>query len=196
MTYHGYADYLAVMGDCAGSVEQTLQGRRHDPMGVWANLFVVGHLVMCHRYEEAIRQGRTALEVGVESKLIGLYLGHALWFLGRYEEAIDEWRIVRGSESPFVQALERGYAEGGPRAAMLAVADSFAAAAATRPIDPLDVATYYAVAAERDPAFEWLERAYERKAPQLLHLTFVPYFDPIRDDPRFDDLLRRIGIPE
>ncbi len=196
MTYHGYADYLAVMGDCEGSVQQTLEGRRHDPMGVWANMFVVGHLVACHRYEEAIEEGRGALDAGVGGNIIRLYMGHALWFLGRHEEAIEEWRIGRGAESPSVQALEGGYAEGGPREAMLAVGDWLVAASANRPVDPFDVATYYAVADERDPAFEWLEKAYEQRVPLLLHLTFNPYFDPIRDDPRFEDLLRRIGIPE
>ena len=56
--------------------------------------------------------------------------------------------------------------------------------------------TNYALIGETEKAFEWLERGYRERDPRLLNLKFGPAFDPLRSDPRFDDLLRRIGFPE
>ena len=76
---------------------------------------------------------------------------------------------------------------------MRAVADYFANRPA--PGNPLSIASYYAAAGEKDLAFPWLEKAFQARIPQLLYLKANPYFDPIRSDPRFADLLRRIGFP-
>jgi serine/threonine-protein kinase len=194
--HHGYADYLGVLGDCEGSIEQVLRGRSYDPMGMWANLVVTAHLSWCGHHERAVEEGRKARELGIEASGIRDFVGYALWFLGRYEEALAEWRDTYGADSPYVQDLERGYAEGGPRGAMLARAENSAARFESGRANPFEVATYYAAAGEADIAFEWLDRAYELHTPQLLHVTLHPRMDPIRDDPRFDELLRRIGIPE
>jgi serine/threonine protein kinase/TolB-like protein len=195
MSYHGYADYLMVMGDCDGSVEQVLRGRSYDPMGGWAHSFVTAHLTVCGRYDEALVEGHRTRTLGIESGASEYFMGWALWLKGEYEAALTQWRErVYGPESDISQAMDRGYAEGGPQGAMLAHAEL----AASRPAgnDPYSIASLFAAAAQADEAFEWLERAYAARTPQLLHLTFSPLLDPIRDDPRFDDLLRRIGVPE
>jgi serine/threonine-protein kinase len=196
LAHHAYADYLGVMGECDRSVEQVRKGRQYDPMGVWSNLFVMGHLTYCGYYEEAIEEGRRILEAEIDTANIRTYIAESLWQLGRYDEALEEWRQAWGAQSSGVQAYETGYAQGGPRGALLARAEELATTAQSRPVNPFVVACTYGAAGEADAAFEWLDRAYEQRTPQLLHLVFHPRLDPIRDDPRFADLLRRIGIPE
>ncbi len=61
---------------------------------------------------------------------------------------------------------------------------------------PVGVAYVYATLGEADVAFEWLEKAYERRSMDLTVIRVNLVFDPLRSDPRFDDLLRRIGFPE
>ncbi len=58
------------------------------------------------------------------------------------------------------------------------------------------MAYVYAALGEADAAFEWLEKAYERRELTFTWIRVVPSLDPIRSDPRFQDLLRRIGFPE
>jgi len=58
-----------------------------------------------------------------------------------------------------------------------------------------DVALVYAGLVERDKAFAWLDKTYEEHSFNLIHLKVEPRFDPLRSDPRFADLLRRIGLP-
>ncbi len=62
--------------------------------------------------------------------------------------------------------------------------------------DPLNVASVYAALREADAAFEWLEKAYERRQLTVTWIGVQPVFDPLRSDPRFQDLLRRFGFPE
>jgi serine/threonine-protein kinase len=62
-------------------------------------------------------------------------------------------------------------------------------------IRAMDVAESYSRLGEADEAFAWLERAYERRDP-LAHLGVDPIWDPLRQDPRFDQLLRRLDLPQ
>ena len=58
------------------------------------------------------------------------------------------------------------------------------------------MASVYAALGEADAAFDWLERAYERRSLMIRWIQVDPSFDSLRSDPRFQDLLRRIGFPE
>ena len=60
--------------------------------------------------------------------------------------------------------------------------------------EPLDIALVYAALGERDNAFDWLEKAYAAKSCWLFELDIDPVYDPIRDDPRFGDLRKRVGL--
>ena len=63
-------------------------------------------------------------------------------------------------------------------------------------ISPIALATNYAVLGEKDKAFEWLEKAYEEHAPGLLDLDLDPDYDTLRTDSRFQNLVRRIKLPQ
>jgi serine/threonine protein kinase/tetratricopeptide (TPR) repeat protein len=192
---HGLADYLGITGDLEGSLDQVRLGRSHDPMGFWANQVLVGHLFMARHYEEAVDEGARMLELFPNSRGIRSYVADSLWALGRYDEAMEHFREGWGAESDLVRALERGYTEGGPRAAKRARAEQLAALSETEPVDPLLIARYYASVGEIDSAFVWLERAFEKRVPQILHVPLDPRFDSLRADSRYEELLDRIGIP-
>ncbi len=63
-------------------------------------------------------------------------------------------------------------------------------------VDSINMAECYARLGERDEAFRWLEKAYEERKTDLVWLKVEPRFDPLRDDRRFQDLVRRIGLPQ
>jgi hypothetical protein len=62
--------------------------------------------------------------------------------------------------------------------------------------DPYSVATIYAILHDREQAFRWLERAYQQRYRAVLNVKVDPFFDSLHGDPRFADLLRRIGLPQ
>jgi TolB-like protein/tRNA A-37 threonylcarbamoyl transferase component Bud32/Flp pilus assembly protein TadD len=195
LVHHGYADYLGVMGKLEQSLEQVLLGRRYDPFGYWANQFLIGHMFMAGRYAEAVEEGKQMIELFPTSTGIRNFYALSLWQLGRYEEALDQYAQGWGADADFVQTLQSVYAEGGPEAALRARADQLAALSESQPVDALSIALYYAFAGDVDPAFVWLERALEKRTPQILHIPMDPRFDSLRSDPRYKDLMERIGLP-
>ena len=94
------------------------------------------------------------------------------------------------------EALERGYAQGGYAGAMCRAAEMLAEHFNRIYIKPLWIAELYACAGERDRALDWLEKAYEDRTIEMVFLSNWPVWDSVRDDPRFQDLLRRMNFPE
>ena len=62
-------------------------------------------------------------------------------------------------------------------------------------VSPFDIATIYAGLGDRTKTFEYLEKAFQGRAPYLVYLAMDPHFDDFRADPRFRDLVHRIGLP-
>ncbi len=91
--------------------------------------------------------------------------------------------------------MDRGYAEGGYREAVRRTAETWAARSDTIYVPPNGVAQLFAHAGERERVLEWLEKAYEVRDPNLPGIGVIPLFDSLRDDPRFQDLLRRMNLP-
>jgi serine/threonine protein kinase/TolB-like protein len=188
---HGMADYYMMLGDHERSVEEVMAARRVDPLSRLTIVPVIGHLTMAHRYDEALDELRQWQAIFPDDRLVLSWLPTVLWLRGDYEEALEEQRNQYPPGSSFVKAIESGFEEGGPKGADRAAADFLA----KKPSSPtLRVARYYAAAEDPDLAFEWLERAYEERRPQILHVVAYPEFDSIRSDPRYEELLRRIGI--
>jgi hypothetical protein len=63
-------------------------------------------------------------------------------------------------------------------------------------VSPFDIATIYAGLGDRTKTFEYLEKAYQGRVPYLVYLAVDPHFDAFRTEPRFQDLMRKIGLPE
>jgi tetratricopeptide (TPR) repeat protein len=113
---------------------------------------------------------------------------------GRYDEAMDIWRgfYLRGARPDTVaaEALDRGYAEGGYRAALRAVADEFASRNDARL--NWQTATLYTRAGDASEALEYLERALEVRDPNMPYIIVDPIFDDLRNEPRFRAVLDRV----
>jgi hypothetical protein len=136
-------------------------------------------------------------------------IGLALWLKGAHEEALAEWKghtagaeemrgeweARFGADAECLHRLEGGYRRGGPNAALVAIGDCTAAIAAKGDMNAIEPATWYAAAGRRELAFEWLGRSFARREPHLLFTVVNPLFDPVRSDPRFEAILRRVGIP-
>jgi hypothetical protein len=91
------------------------------------------------------------------------------------------------------EAIERGWNEGGWNASLRALAE---AAAERQGYSPFMVAIWYSWIGETNEAFGWLERSCRERDPLMVLVKCLPHFDPLRSDPRFQDLVRRIGFPE
>jgi TolB-like protein/DNA-binding winged helix-turn-helix (wHTH) protein/Flp pilus assembly protein TadD len=194
-TRHAYADYLMVMGDLGESLNQVEIGRLYDPVSPMANSVVDFHRILMRQYDAVIEDGRKAVAANPELMARFPYFHEALWLKGLHEEALAAYKASWGKNPELLQAMERGYAESGYTGAIHHLAEALASREAG-PRDPMTLAKLYARAGEPDTALVWLERAYQYRQPQLLHVRAMPDFDGLHAAPEFQDLLRRVGFPD
>ena len=92
------------------------------------------------------------------------------------------------------EALDRGYGQGGYPGAMRREAETLAARSRTTFVAPSHVARLYAFAGDNEQALEWLGQGIEERDPEMPYVLNAALSDPLRDDPRFQDLLRRMNL--
>jgi adenylate cyclase len=195
---HGMADLLTVLGDVEGGVRQVELGRQADPLSLFANVVVAGHLLFAHRYEDVIAQVGYLRELYPNLPNIGAdFISSAFWELGHLEESLEEFVKVRRDDPGIASAIEKGLGAGGPRGAMQAVAEHLSDqyAEGGGPSLAFEIARYFARGGENQEALDWLERGYEDRIPESLHVVFYPDFASLTAEPRFQALLRNLNIP-
>jgi tetratricopeptide (TPR) repeat protein len=181
-------------------------GLKLDPLSLPANTSKGILLFNTGRYGEAISQLRKSLsldpvfplsELDPTFQLSHEMLGAALERAGNPDEAVTEYlRMLpewRGREE-MSAALRAAYAKTGMNGFWRRFADFAGELSERRVATPVFVATIYAALGEQDAAFEWIERAFNERAPALTHLKADPRFEPLRADARFAVWLQRLGL--
>ncbi|UCC83992.1 MAG: tetratricopeptide repeat protein, partial [Gemmatimonadota bacterium] len=156
---------------------------------------------LCHvgRYEEAIPQLRKAIELDPSHWYAHNMLAEAYRLNSMYPEAISAVRTAIALAGPHpwnLLSLAGTYAASGKGAEAEAIYDELLARSRREYVPPTSLVWVSAVLGRKDEAFEWLDRAYEERDPLLALTKHLLLFDPLRDDPRFQDLLRRMNLLE
>jgi len=195
MLRHGWADYLMVKGRFDESFEQTRLGRDDDPTSNMAAQVVAFHSMAARRIDDAIAAGRHVLLLNPAFRPAHGVVGTALWQQKKYDEAIAELRLATGGDEESWRVFDDTYRRRGPEAALRAYSSRLAAGLVKGGGGaPIAVAEAFAQAGDLDRAMEWLERAYATREPAMLHVPANVAFEALRGDPRFEALLRRVGI--
>jgi len=193
-----YADFLISMKRTEEWAVEMQRVLDLDPLNPFFQCFYGWHLVYLHQCDDAILHFREALaaDPGFSSAHMGLW--GALYRKGMHEDALAEagkFFAVLGDHE-VENALRRGYAEGGYSRAMHFGAEMLAKRSRQCHVPGVRIARLYAHAGENDQAMEWLQSAFEQRETPLMHLSVAWDWDALRDDPRFRDLLRHVGLPE
>jgi TolB-like protein/DNA-binding winged helix-turn-helix (wHTH) protein/Tfp pilus assembly protein PilF len=204
--HHGYALLLMTAGRSTEAIAEIRRAEELDP--VLTPLQVnVGVVYSClGRHDEAIEQLRNTLELNPQSSYARFQLGMAYLHGGMYSEAIAnlEKAVSAGKDDPdelfYVEGLANGYATAGRKKEALKMLRELERRDANGKVVAAGWGTglypiYFALGQE-DQAFAWLEKAYQAKSDSLLYLRCWREFDHLRADPRFADLVHRVGIPE
>ena len=192
---HGYGDYLTITGRLEEGLAYVRRGMQSDPYSPVYSVPVAAHLLMMRRYDEAIAETRAQLELDPDRR-IGSWFAWAYWEKGMFEEALTEYRNTYRRDSERLEVMQRGYESSGPTGAMAAVAELLVARSEERYVNPFSIALTYARAGELEHSLTWLEKAYEERSPEMIYVGVRPGFEPLRLDRRFQDLLRRMGLPD
>jgi len=197
-THIGFADWLL----CQGRVDEALtwaqRARELDPLGI-SGVQTGWILSFARRYDEAIRELRGVLAVRPDYDYALWSLGFALIGKGQYEEAIrvlEKTVSIMDRSAGSIEFLATAYAHAGRRREALRLINELKQRRKTSYVSADALVDPYLALADYDEAFVWLERAYQEKSGGLQYLKVDPFFDPVRKDPRFVDLVRRVGLAQ
>jgi len=189
--------WLVTQGRTEEAVTSCRRARELDPLAV-SGSELAWMLFYARRYDDAVQELRSVLAVEPDD-------AYALWILGfvlianhHPEEAVPvlEKGVSASDRSPaIVGLLVHAYAQAGRRADALRLLEELKRRKQTGYVPAAAFVKAYLGLGEYDQAFFWLEEAYKEQSNLLQFLKVHPIFDPIRDDPRFADLVRRVGLP-
>ncbi len=191
-----FALWLVCEGRADEAVAEVQRARALDPVGI-SGARVSMILFHAHRYDEAIRESRSALALQPDNALNLMGLGFDLIADNQPAEAIPvlEKALFLSNRSPAVMGvLIRAYARAGRRSDAIRLLAGLKRRKEAGYIPAAAFVNAYLGLGDNERAFYWLEQAYKEQSNILQFVKTHPYFDPIRSDPRFADLVRRVGL--
>jgi serine/threonine-protein kinase len=193
-----YATYFQSIGRFDEALVERNMARDLDPRSPFRIANTGYPLYYAGKYDEAIRRFRQALEADSRFYWANVWIGQALVEQGKFPEAIAEIdRAVTLSQrnTRVIATLGNAYGQAGRRAEAQAILNELRARSTQTYVSAFYLALVYAGLGMRDQALEQLEKAVEERQPYLAGLNVEPPFLRLHDDPRFQTIVRRIGIP-
>ena len=192
-----YASYLVMMRRFEESIAEIKRAQALDPLSRIINSNLGLHYYYARQYDQAIDQLRKTINLNPDFGLAYFYMGRALLQKGMHREAIAELQKARelsGEDPETIAELGYAYAVAGRRAEAQGVLNDLTELSKRRFVLPYFFASIHTGLGDKDQAFAYLEKAYDVSHPGLALVNVDPKFDSLRSDPRFPELVRRIGL--
>jgi Tfp pilus assembly protein PilF len=191
-----YGLFLTAMGRLEEASAQIERALELDPHSSMFQTYLGMVYFRARRFDEAIVQFRKGLSLEPHRADAHGGLWRTLHEMGMVEQALAEAKefLTARGYSDAAEAMARAHAESGYAGAMIMGAKTLEAR--SNLADSMYIARLYLCAGEREQALEWLEKAYQERVQDMIYLRVSPMWDPLRSDPRFQDLLRRMGFPQ
>jgi TolB-like protein/DNA-binding winged helix-turn-helix (wHTH) protein/Tfp pilus assembly protein PilF len=192
-----YGMFLALQGRSDGAIEELHKALAIDPLSLVANADLGLCYYYARQYDRAIEQYQRTLDLDNSFSLTHNWMGMALVQLRRYDEAIaqfqDAVRLSSGSQGSYA-LLAYGYGRAGKKREALEIIHTLESMAAKQYVSPAYISAAWAGVNERDKAFAWADKAVQQHAALLVRLKVEPVLDPVRDDPRYAQLMVKVGL--
>ncbi len=195
-----YSQYLYAMQRFEEAVAQAKRAQQLDPASPLINTWAGAAYFFAGRVEEAMASWQKALELDPSYSDASLVLARAYVKLGMNQQAIAELqkaRIFNERALLVLGALAHAYARAGQREEALKLVGELKRIEAEERgfVPPFGIIWAYAGLGDEEQAFAWLERSFQERRDRMVWLNVDPLLDPLRSDPRFHDLVRRVGLP-
>jgi TolB-like protein/DNA-binding winged helix-turn-helix (wHTH) protein len=194
--HHWYAWHLIVMGRNGDGIAELKKAESLDPLSLIISADLADALCVAHRYDESVEQSQKTIEMDPHFAVAHYELGQALEQKHRHDEAIAEFRRaieLSGGNTTFESNLANAYAVSGRKEEATKIVKDLESRQRQNSSTDASIALIYVGLGDNDQSMVWLNKAYQaRFNPSIL---MRPVFDPLRTDPRFQDLLHHIGLP-
>ena len=195
-TYRVYGNFFLVTGQLNEAIAMTKHAQELDPLSLITGADLGESYYFARRYDEAIKQCRRVVDLDPNFALAHLWLGHAYEAERKFPEAIAEFKLsveLSPGNPGYLGNLARVYAVAAKTDEARRILAQLKEQSKTRYVAPVQFALIYAALGDKDQAFAWLEKAFGERSGVFM-LSIAPWFDPLRSDPRFADLTRRVGL--
>jgi tetratricopeptide (TPR) repeat protein len=190
--HRAYATYLANVGRPNEAISEVRLAYQLDPMSFWVSRDVGRILYECRRYDEALEALREASEMNPNSAVVYNWLSWTYDKKGMIPESVQmdlKDEAVHGANQQIISKLRKTFESSGQKAYLTKKLEMNRDSA-------YDFAQINARLGNRDEAFRWLEKLYGERSGWITKLNADPELDNLHSDPRFQDLLRRVGLAQ
>ena len=191
-----YSWHLVMMGRNSDGMSELRKAQSLDPLSLIISADIADALCVAHLYDEAVQQSKKTLEMDPHFAIGHYELGQAFEQKHMHDEAIAEFQRaieLSGHSGAFDSNLGYVYAVSGRREEAAKIVNRLEARLDQNPSAGADIALIYVGLGDQDQAMNWLNKAYEAKFKASILLR--PAFEALRSDARFQELLRRVGLP-
>ncbi len=196
VAHHGYAHFLSEMNRHDEAIAEVKRAQEMEPLSATINSDAGWFYYRARRYKEAITECRRVLEIEPQFSSAEICIIQALEKMGRYEEARQEAKNLFAATGMKKRAAALGLAD--PKDALKNLRrvelEELKQMSRNQSVIPFQFAFVYALLEDKDLTIEWLEKSVAARDHVALLINAHPAFDCVRDDPRFDELLRRTGM--
>jgi TolB-like protein/Tfp pilus assembly protein PilF/predicted Ser/Thr protein kinase len=197
--HEAYGWYLLVMRRFDDGIAENKRAQQLDPLSSVANMLLGQSLYYAHRYDEAIDQLRTTVDLSPDNWVAHDLLGWCYEVKGDLAQALAEFQRARQIENSIAEplaSLGRGYAMLGKTEEAHKVLDQLNQLSMHNHVPPYNTAFVYTALGDKNQAIALLQRANQERSWYVVMLALDPKFDNLRSDPRFEHLVRQIGLPQ
>jgi eukaryotic-like serine/threonine-protein kinase len=191
-----YAMFLCANRRFSEAGEEILRARQLDPVSALIASDASWVFYLARDYDRAAEQGRQAIDLDPEAWIGYTFLGLALEKQGQFAKAIEMMEKARqlDDNTTVLEMLAGSYAAAGQTAKARAITATMVERSGERYVCPYEIATTYSGLRDKESAFEWLRRSVDERADCSVWTMADAKFDPLRSDPRFAELLRRMNL--
>ena len=193
-----YSIHLAARGRHEQALVEAKKALELDPVSLPINVSVGVRFYYLRRYDQAIEQFNKTIELDPNYFHTYFWLGQVYGKNKMYDEAIAaHQKAFALSNRPYeVAGLGFAYGAAGRRDEALNILEELEQLSKQKYVFPMSFAFVYIGLGEREQALDWLEKSFEENPGRLASISVDPWFDPLRSDPRFQSLLRRMNFPD
>lgn len=195
VAHQWYSQYLAFMGRFDEAWQQAETARQLDPVGLVVNSDVASQYYYQRQFDKAIEHCQEILRQTPDYPLALMWIGLAQLQKNDLQQAIASFARARGAGNLFVALLGMAYGRAGRREDARRVLEELTTLSKKRFVSAAYFSLVYIGLEDKEQAIQWMEKAYQERSPLLARLKVDPVVDSLRDDPRFQDLMRRVGLP-
>jgi serine/threonine protein kinase len=199
--HHWYGLFLSWQARYSDAIPHLRRAVELDPLNLQYNTNLGGALAGAEQYEDSLQQLNRTLEMDPNFGQAHFILSTTYRRMRKYDQWLDEWKKASilyhdQEELAIAEEASRAYRRSGLKGALLREVEMRKQLAKRRYEDPAGIAYCYAELGDKEQTFAWLDKALAEKSDALERIKAVRAMDPLRTDPRYIELLKKMGLPQ